>query len=679
MQRPDITLIFPSSPFLLNPTMFPPLGIMYLSAYLKIYGLQAQCLDMALGHTPDMAESDIIGLSFTTPQRDEAYKLAQYYTSIGKTVIAGGPHPTHMKKECSENNISKVIKGYGEIPLAQYLLGGDPNKNSLYAANTGHLFTPFPDRDALPIKDYYQEIEGRPSTPIIASRGCPYKCLSGNTLVNTIDGKIPIKNLVGKIGVRVLTRDKKTGTPLFAPVSTIAKTGINKKLVRVLFDNGEFIDCTPDHRFKGFNNGNQFSSTKEYDVEAQNLQVNSSVRAIHYEDLSGRRILVWGRNKRKLEHRLITESFIGRDLKHNEFVHHIDENPLNNDPENLKLVLPKTHSKLHGVSERMKLNNPAKNMNDEWRRKIGIGGTGIKRTEEQRVKYRNSKLGVLNPNYKHGNTCGRESRIEINHKIISVTPLEGLHDTYCLEVPGYDWFYAEDVLVHNCSFCSKISKKFYVQGAERTILELEHLESKYGFRAFSIYDDTIAVDKNRLSLMANRLQHHDYRFRCFCRADLLGDERVCLDLAMMGVTDVGIGIESGSDLILKLNMKRSTKNVNTIAVKNLQKYGIRAKAFLIVGLPGETRETVHETEEWIEFAKPEDISVSIFQPLPGSDIFNNPKKWEIQFEYNGNPMWYRGTPGQYSPTTRTKELTVDEIIELRDQLEGKFKCNSLLL
>lgn len=145
---------------------------------------------------------------------------------------------------------------------------------------------------------------------------------------------------------------------------------------------------------------------------------------------------------------------------------------------------------------------------------------------------------------------------------------------------------------------------------------------------------------------------------------------------MMGVVDVGIGIESGSNEILKLNMKRSTNKINTLAVKNLRKYGIRSKAFLIVGLPGETRDTVRETEHWIETAKPDDISISIFQPLPGSDIFNNPAKWEIQFEYSDNPLWYRGISGEYKASARTKELTVGEISELRDSLERKFKCNS---
>jgi len=125
-------------------------------------------------------------------------------------------------------------------------------------------------------------------------------------------------------------------------------------------------------------------------------------------------------------------------------------------------------------------------------------------------------------------------------------------------------------------------------------------------------------------------------------------------------------------------MKGSTVDVNTIAVKNLQEVGVRAKAFLIVGLPGENEDTVRETAKWIEDAKPDDIGVSMFQPLPGSDIFKHPEKYDIEFEYNGNPMWYRGTPGEYKPMTRTKDLSTDRIIELRDQLEGNYKREELL-
>lgn len=51
--------------------------------------------------------------------------------------------------------------------------------------------------------------------------------------------------------------------------------------------------------------------------------------------------------KRKAEHRLIMEQYLGRELKSSEIVHHIDGNKLNNDIKNLKVVTRKEHIALH--------------------------------------------------------------------------------------------------------------------------------------------------------------------------------------------------------------------------------------------------------------------------------------------------------------------------------------------
>ena len=52
------------------------------------------------------------------------------------------------------------------------------------------------------------------------------------------------------------------------------------------------------------------------------------------------------------EHRLIMESLIGRILKDNEIVHHIDENTFNNSPENLELMSNSSHSKYHAIKRK---------------------------------------------------------------------------------------------------------------------------------------------------------------------------------------------------------------------------------------------------------------------------------------------------------------------------------------
>lgn len=56
---------------------------------------------------------------------------------------------------------------------------------------------------------------------------------------------------------------------------------------------------------------------------------------------------IWIKGKKVYEHRYIMEQALNRKLKKNEIVHHIDENKLNNKIENLALLSPKYHQRLH--------------------------------------------------------------------------------------------------------------------------------------------------------------------------------------------------------------------------------------------------------------------------------------------------------------------------------------------
>jgi anaerobic magnesium-protoporphyrin IX monomethyl ester cyclase len=177
----DISLIFPTSPFLINQQVFPPLGILYLSSYLKQFGWKVQCIDMALGHTLDMIESEVVGVSFTTPQRDEAYKIAQHCYNKGIITIAGGPHPTHMPDECLLHDFDIVVRGEGEKALDYVLealaIGGDVQRiidNRLDQVEIDE--EPFPDRDSIDIHAYDYKIDGRQATTVMTTRGCPFNC-----------------------------------------------------------------------------------------------------------------------------------------------------------------------------------------------------------------------------------------------------------------------------------------------------------------------------------------------------------------------------------------------------------------------------------------------------------------------------------------------------------------------
>lgn len=293
------------------------------------------------------------------------------------------------------------------------------------------------------------------SCKIELTANCNYKCLRGDTLVDTIYGRIPIKELSEKYDtVPVFTY--KEGKVFISDAINIKKTGDMQKLVRVLFDDGTHIDCTPDHKFMQFKAGRNGSI--EWPTEAMDLIPGSRVRAYRENIVGGGYVnICWGREFRQKRYRMIMEYLIGRKLTSREHVHHSDGNTANDLPDNLEYYSSaKEHFAKHPeIAERMRNDNPAFNMTDEWREKIAKSITGKMRSLAQRLNYRKSKLGEKNPNFINGDSSGRSRIAEINHKIVSITPLGEMDDVYCLEVPETGWFFANQVLVKNCTFCVK--------------------------------------------------------------------------------------------------------------------------------------------------------------------------------------------------------------------------------
>jgi len=138
--------------------------------------------------------------------------------------------------------------------------------------------------------------------------------------------------------------------------------------------------------------------------------------------------------------------------------------------------------------------------------------------------------------------------------------------------------------------------------------------------------------------------------------------------------EVLIGVESGSDRLLTNIRKGTTREIEGQAIRILRDNGIRVKAAFIVGLPGESWESIKETENFIEEFPADDYDFSVLQVYPLSHIYEHPEQYDLAFEkFSGR--WFKGRPGEYGDVSpiRTSSMSFEEILKARDYLEKKYK------
>ena len=363
-------------------------------------------------------------------------------------------------------------------------------------------------------------------------------------------------------------------------------------------------------------------------------------------------------------------------------MHHIDGNPKNNHINNLKVITYKQHSLEHGISENMKHDNPVWKMSSE-QRKIAIEKTrmkikGLKRSLEQRLRYRESKIGIKNPRFNGKGNC--KSRIkEINHKIIKVEKLSYKEDTYDLEVPSTHWFFANGVLIHN-SFCEDRMTAVKWSSIENIRAELDDINN-LGYGGVYIFDDIFAIAMPKVRPICEELAKRDLSYRCNgqVRYFTKWGEDFALMLASTGCREIAFGFETGSQTILDNVMKGTSVKQNYLAVQYAKKFGLKVKGFMMIGLPGETMKTIEETETFIRESGMDDFQLAIYYPYKGTKISDDidAGNSDVNLSFLGEGL---GAYGQKGGSTEcvisVGDLSSADLLRERDRIVKFYKPKS---
>ena len=233
---------------------------------------------------------------------------------------------------------------------------------------------------------------------------------------------------------------------------------------------------------------------------------------------------------------------------------------------------------------------------------------------------------------------------------------------------------------YGCAFCSGRAQPEYRRMRLRSIpnvmKELDMLHDQYGFDTFMIYDDEVNIIKKRTIELMEEFEKRNFKFRAYIKTNLF-DEETAKAMKKGGAIELSTGVESGSDKILKIIEKGTTYQINKKFIDICRKYGIYAKAFCMVGLPGETYEDVMLTKKWILDAKPDYFNLGINTPYPGSPEYDMKEKYDLEFgklDFAKDQASYSSSKSKaWKSWVRTSALSSEELVRLRDEVEEECR------
>lgn len=223
---------------------------------------------------------------------------------------------------------------------------------------------------------------------------------------------------------------------------------------------------------------------------------------------------------------------------------------------------------------------------------------------------------------------------------------------------------------YSCAFCCKDVFGHRVRNfsIDRIMEEIESITSNYGIRAFQFYDDTFTLNRDRFYPLCRELEKLRIVFRCNgnTRHDTLDDFRVLYDA---GCREIAFGIESGSQEILDKVNKKTTVSKNRRAIHDAKMAGLRVKAYLMIGNPGESVRTIEETKRFMVETDPDQYTLFQFVPLPGCDIWNHPDKYGIKIVNKDYKNYYNiAGHNEGGLVVETDTLTCSDIGKLKKDL-----------
>ncbi|MFA5453038.1 MAG: radical SAM protein [Candidatus Methanomethylophilaceae archaeon] len=218
---------------------------------------------------------------------------------------------------------------------------------------------------------------------------------------------------------------------------------------------------------------------------------------------------------------------------------------------------------------------------------------------------------------------------------------------------------------NQCTFCAwpqtLTGRCYRVRKISSVLDEMEWIEKNLHVKEVFFEDDTFTINKDRVIEFCNGYIERklSVAWSCNARANTLDMETMILMKKAHCRLLIG-GFESGSEDILKTIKKGITLDQIRSYTKNAKKAGLMVHGDFIVGLPGETTETIQKTRALINEIRPDIIQIAVASPFPGTEFYD----WcrDNGYLLTDDPNEYLDADGHQKAIISYPELSNEEMV-----------------
>lgn len=181
-----------------------------------------------------------------------------------------------------------------------------------------------------------------------------------------------------------------------------------------------------------------------------------------------------------------------------------------------------------------------------------------------------------------------------------------------------------------CIFCSTkvFGNKVRKRSPKLVVDEIKSIINDYGIRHFIFLDDTLTLDRNHILAICDFIKEEKLgiTFEGSTRANLV-DEELISRMVDAGLIRISFGLESVDKNIRKIMRKEVPLESYIVANKLTNKYGIETLNSCMIGLPGETVDTIKKTLSFLRDSREiKEANISIAVPYPGTELYEMAKR-----------------------------------------------------